>query len=122
MFSFSETVHESQAHHSLFCPWTSCSGLAKLFSFLILVTLLTLPGKPFGKLVSGHLCIISTGTPWSFSIPVHTFCHSHEVSFLSTFHNELLNARTMLGTRHSQVLSQSVGSSKKERNRQIDVN
>lgn len=34
-FSFSDTVHVSQAHHSLFCPWTLCSGLAKLFSFLI---------------------------------------------------------------------------------------
>lgn len=28
-FSFSDTVHASQAHHSLFCPWAPCSSLAK---------------------------------------------------------------------------------------------
>lgn len=75
----------------------------------------------FWQTSSGHLCIISTGTTWSFSRPVHTFCHSHEVSFLSTFHDELLNTSTMLGSGHSQVPSQSLGSSEKERNRQMST-
>lgn len=117
--SFSEPRHKSQAHHSLFCTWTPCSNLTKLSSFLLLCTLLTLIKTPFGLLVSQQSGIISTRTIWPFSIPVHTSCHIHQVSFLSTIHDELLNTNyrpgTMLTSGHLKLPSQTLWSRGKEK-------
>lgn len=61
-FSFSDAVHMSPAHHFTILSLDPVLQSCQIVLIPDPFHLLTLPGMPFGKLVSGHLCIISTRT------------------------------------------------------------